>query len=383
MPYLPLDAWLRVFARGAAATPSAAAAQPLAFDLETSTLEFGNWRFSDLALAGRREPTQWDIVLAGAAAAGTITLPRDVTRNVLVAAFDHLHLTPRTATTNADEAEPRAPDPRGLPALDIHVGRFSYGDVRLGETRVLSSRRADGLHLDRLSCDDAEFQLNARGDWRRDASGDHSQFDIRVESASLAALLERFGYSVANIRDGQTDITLDTRWPGAPSAFALAKLTGTLELHVGSGRILDVDPGGGRLFGLLSLQTLPRRLSLDFDDLFGKGFAFDRIDGVFTLDRGDAYTEDLHMVGPSARIDVSGRTGLAHKDYDQRVVVTPALSDTLPMAGALFGPIGAGAGAVYFLGQKLFKAIPEQVDRLLSRVYAVTGSWDDPVIEKI
>jgi len=124
-------------------------------------------------------------------------------------------------------------------------------------------------------------------------------------------------------------------------------------------------------------------LSLDFDDLFRKGFAFDSIEGAFEIDNGNAYTNSLLMSGPSARIDVSGRTGLEAKDYDQRVVVTPALSDTLPLAGALFGPIGAGAGAVFFLGQKLFKGIPDQIDRILSREYVVTGTWDDPSIEKI
>ena len=80
---------------------------------------------------------------------------------------------------------------------------------------------------------------------------------------------------------------------------------------------------------------------------------------------------------------MSGRTGLQDQDYDQRVIVTPSVSDTLPVAGALFGPIGAGAGAVYFLGQKMFKSLPEQIDKILRREYLVTGSWNDPNIEKI
>jgi uncharacterized protein YhdP len=146
---------------------------------------------------------------------------------------------------------------------------------------------------------------------------------------------------------------------------------------------LDIDPGSGRLFGLLSLQTLPRRLSLDFNDLFKKGFTFDGIDGVFELDHGNAYTNSLLMNGPSARIDISGRTGLADQDYDQRVTVTPALSNTIPVASALFGPAGIGVGAVFFLGQKMFKSIPEHIDKFLSREYSITGGWEQPVIERI
>ncbi|HJP37201.1 MAG TPA: AsmA-like C-terminal region-containing protein, partial [Gammaproteobacteria bacterium] len=104
---------------------------------------------------------------------------------------------------------------------------------------------------------------------------------------------------------------------------------------------------------------------------------------VFELDRGNAYTNSLLMNGPSARIDISGRTGLADQDYDQRVTVTPALSNTIPVASALFGPAGIGVGAVIYLGQKMFKSIPEQVDKFLSREYSITGPWEQPVIERI
>ena len=80
---------------------------------------------------------------------------------------------------------------------------------------------------------------------------------------------------------------------------------------------------------------------------------------------------------------MSGRTGLAEKDYDQHVVVTPALSSSLPVAAAFFGPIGAGAGAVYYIGGKMFKSIPEKVNKFLTRRYSIKGSWENPVVEKI
>ena len=148
------------------------------------------------------------------------------------------------------------------------------------------------------------------------------------------------------------------------------------------GRLLSVEPGSGRLFGLLSLQELPRRLSLDFADLFAKGFAFDKIEGWFKLEQGNAYTNSLYMEGPSAKVEVSGRTGLLTQDYDQRAFVTPALSASLPIAGALFGPAGVGVGAALYLGQQVFKEVPQQVDRFLRTEYTITGSWREPKVEK-
>jgi uncharacterized protein YhdP len=270
-----------------------------------------------------------------------------------------------------------------LPALEFSCDSFRYGETELGQATVATRRHADGQLIERIAFDNPDFTLTASGDWlvHDDTGGSH--FKIDVTSRTLASLLERFGYHGGNIQVGRTRIAIDASWAGAPTDFTLDRMNGTFELHVTDGRFLDIEPGSGRLFGLLSLQSLPRRLSFDFDDLFKKGFAFDGIDGMFEIEAGDAYTNGLQMEGPSARIDVSGRTGLGAKDYDQRVVVTPALSNTLPVAGALFGPIGVGAGAVYYLGGKMFKSIPEQINRLLSREYAVTGSWDEPKVERL
>ena len=88
------------------------------------------------------------------------------------------------------------------------------------------------------------------------------------------------------------------------------------------------------------------------------------------------------MTGPSASIGITGRTGLIEKDYDQIVTIPPQISNSLPLASALLGPIGAGVGAVLFLAGELFQSIPKQIDKLLRYQYTISGSWDDPVVEK-
>src|SRR5690606_24788631 len=104
---------------------------------------------------------------------------------------------------------------------------------------------------------------------------------------------------------------LQVGWPGSPGAFSLDALDGWLEVSVGKGRIPEVDPGGvGRVFGLLSLSEIPRRLALDFSDFFGSGLAFNRIEGRFVFDDGQAITDDLLIDGPAAEIHIRGRTGL-------------------------------------------------------------------------
>ena len=165
--------------------------------------------------------------------------------------------------------------------------------------------------------------------------------------------------------------------------LSVDKLDGELDMRIGKGQFLDISPKAGRLFGLLSLQTLPRRLVLDFTDIFNEGFTFDSIEGNFSIEQGHAYTNNLEMTGPSMNIMVSGRTGLVTEDYDQVATVTPKVSDSLPVASALFGPIGVGVGAVIYLAGELFESIPKKIDKILRIQYSITGSWDDPNIEKI
>jgi uncharacterized protein YhdP len=131
----------------------------------------------------------------------------------------------------------------------------------------------------------------------------------------------------------------------------------------------------GRLLGLVSLTELPRRLTLDFGDVFGKGLAFDSITGDFKLANGNATTDNLVIAGSAANISVTGRTGLRAKDYDQQMLVVPHVGNSLPLVGAVVGgPIGAAAG---FAVQGL---LGKGLNQAASARYRVTGSWDNPVM---
>ena len=206
---------------------------------------------------------------------------------------------------------------------------------------------------------------------------------MTFKSESIKLMLDTFNYETANIENGETRIELSANWNGSPMDFSVANLNGKLNMEIAEGQFLDIEPKAGRLFGLLSIQALPRRLSLDFADFFDKGFAFDSIKGNFSIEKGQAYTNDLQMLGPAGDITISGRTGLETEDYDQIATVVPKVSDSLPVASALFGPVGVGVGAVIYFAGELFDSIPSNIDKILTQQYSIKGSWEDPEIEKI
>ena len=158
----------------------------------------------------------------------------------------------------------------------------------------------------------------------------------------------------------------------------MGRASGTVHIEIDDGQVLDLQPGAGRMLGLLSVAALPRRLSLDFSDLTDKGLAFDSVRGDFELKQGNAYTDNLLLTGPAADIGIAGRTGLGTRDYDQTAVVTGNIGATLPVAGALAG--GPVVGAAMLLFSQVFK---EPLKGITRGYYRITGNWDEPQVERV
>jgi len=200
---------------------------------------------------------------------------------------------------------------------------------------------------------------------------------IDFSAENLGEMLGAFGYE-GLLAGGKVRAQLDATWPGAPSAMELGNMDGKLSINITDGRMPEVAPGVARLFGLISVLELPRRLSFDFGDVFGKGLVFDAITGDFKLGDGNANTDNLQIRSPAAEIAVKGRTGVRAKDYDLQVQAIPHAGNSLPIVGAVVGgPIGVAAG---FVAQGI---LGKGINHAASARYKITGSWDKPVITLI
>lgn len=342
--------------------------------LDIGALRIGDRSFSNVRVDIATGAEETTVLLDGESLAGELRLPiRDeLMRRGITAQFERVHwpeVPPGSVGALPDIV------PGSIPPLHLWTRDLRFGTGSFGEARFESSPDAGGMRIDLLETKSPHMDMRAAGSWTGNAADNRSHMRIDMTAQSLGRMLDALGY--AGIIDGGATIAhIDANWKGGPAAFALAELDGTLEISVDKGRILDVDPGaGGRLFGLLSLREIPRRLSLDFSDLFKSGMSFNSIDGTFQLRDGNAYTDKLQVNSPAAEIAISGRTGLRDRDYDQQMVVTPRAGATLPVVGALAGgPVGAAAGLVVqgLVGRQLNQAARSR--------YQVTGGWDKPVI---
>jgi len=173
------------------------------------------------------------------------------------------------------------------------------------------------------------------------------------------------------------EVTASVNWPGGPSPRWQQAISGDLSLHIDQGSMINLEPGAGRMWGLLSFSALPRRLALDFRDVFNRGLVFDEVAGDFLLVDGNAYTDNLLLTGPVADIGVVGRTGLRNEDYQQQAVVTAEPGKVLPTMGFLASP---GVGAALLLFTQLFKEPLKGIGRAS---YCVSGGWDSPEVERL
>jgi uncharacterized protein YhdP len=239
-------------------------------------------------------------------------------------------------------------------------------------------RSADGLESERLVAKDETFEVVGNGKWiidESDPAGHRSSVTATLTSTNVRKTMRRLDYD-PGISGDDLSMLFDLSWSGGPSADLLKSLDGEVQVRIGTGQLEEVNPGAGRVFGLMSSAALPRRLSLDFRDVFGKGFGFDKIKGKFTIVDGDTYTCDLSLESPAADIGIVGRAGLVTRDYEQSAVVSASFGNALPVAGALVA--GPQVAAALLIFSQIFKKSLQEVTQVY---YGINGSWDEPQIE--
>ena len=350
-------------------------------DLDIAHLDLFNQDYFDVNTVGRKNEWGWSFNIDSENLKGDVYFP-----NTIPGQQRQLTLLLNKLAINESNQQNRglnAFDPRKLPIVSMSVDDFKYLGRDMGELDLKTSEIYNGAAIDQFEFKKPNLLIKGNGTWLADGDNEQSKFKIDLHAHDMSSMFETFGYNLDSIKGGEANFQIVADWQGSPMNFSMKNLNGRLDMQIKNGQLLDINPSAGRLFGLLSFQTLPRRLTLDFRDLFSKGLSFDKIEGKFDISNGNAYTNNLFMDSPAADVAITGRTGLAEHDYDQIVTVTPQISESAPVAGAFFGPVGIGVGAMIYLMGEMFNSLNTNIDNLLKYQYTITGSWDNPIIEKI
>lgn len=341
-------------------------------------LRFAGKDLHDVVLGATRREDHWQASVRAREVDGFFDWRDSVPgqpRGVLTARFARLEI-PRG---RAGEVESMLHEsPQELPALDVVADDFVLGGRALGRLALGAHYEGGVWQIDRLQLRSDAARLDATGRWS--GAGGRSrttqlEFDLALDDAGK--LLARLGFP-DTVRGGTGSLNGKLDWRGSPLAIDFPSLSGNLALTVGRGQFLKSDPGLAKLIGVLSLQSLPRRLSLDFQDVFLKGFAFDQIRGDAHVEAGVVRTEDLMMTGVQAEVRISGEVDVARETQALRVQVRPELNAGIAsLAYAAIANPALGLGS--FFAQMLLR---KPLQEIFGHEFAVTGAWADPVVEQ-
>ena len=280
--------------------------------------------------------------------------------------------------------------PASVPALDIVIDDFELRGKKFGRVEIeAANRAAEGggreWRMSRFAVVNPDAQMTGTGQWQPVGAGasagagqrQRMLMDFKLELADSGATLERLGFG-GTLRGGKGRMNGQLSWAGSPLSLHVPSLDGRINLALDAGQFLKAGPGAGRLLSVLSLQALPRRLLLDFRDVFQEGFAFDNVSGDVAIDDGVASTNNLRMRGVQAAVLMEGSADIARETQNLQVLVVPEIN--LGTASLAYAVINPAVGLGSFLAQMFLR---RPLMAAGTREFTVQGSWAEPKVERV
>ncbi|MEO1580846.1 MAG: YhdP family protein [Pseudomonadota bacterium] len=342
--------------------------------VEVGDLYLFGQRIRDVSGTLQRSGEDWLIDVQGPTVSGTVSMPSKLDGSDPVVLDMR-----RVALLESDPLASGEVDPRQIPAIRLRAESFALGEREFGVLEAEIDRVEGGLQANSIATASDAFTVTATGSWLADETieaGSITRLEGILRSSSVGRMMAQLGYA-PGIGADSLESVFDVSWDGGPGTDFLESLDGDAKLKISDGTLEELDPGAGRVVGLLSLVELPRRLSLDFSDVFRKGFTFEEIAGDFRMVNGDAFTCNLALRSPAADVGVIGRASLFKRNYNQTAVISVKVGNTLPAVGAVVA--GPQVGAALLLFSQIFK---KPLKGMTEVYYQINGSWDEPSIDR-
>jgi uncharacterized protein (TIGR02099 family) len=362
---LDIDRW-----RALLGAKPGGSALPVSVELKVARLDIQGRRIQNLAVRASSDAGGWSAVVDADELAGKLDYSAEGAGK-LVARLLHFTVPPTVAALQAASSA----NPHELPSIDFAAERFSARGKEFGRVELAAVRERDDWRIDRLAVANDDATLQASGRWRGGVLPS-SELNFTLGAEDAGKFLARVGYP-GMVLGGKADLSGSLRWLGDPAALDYPSLSGELKLAAEDGQFLEIDPGLGKLISLMNLQALPRRIALDFRDVFSKGFRFDRIEAAARVDHGLMDIRDFRMRGSAAEVVTSGQVDLAQETQNLKVRVIPSLGGSTSTAVAIVNPV---AGVAAALAQHVLK---NPLGQLFAREFEVTGGWADPKVVNV
>ncbi|MDC8829744.1 YhdP family protein [Alteromonas gilva] len=345
--------------------------------VETANLVIAGQTLTDVTLSARQQNSNWLLNVVSSQATAQVKLFEDWLERGIDVDADFIRLT--QWHTDDDQQGPVGEQlqPDSLPPIRFQCGSCVILDKDFGAVDLEVTRAQHGLQLTRLAATNNFGELRATGTWlKTDEAGSRTHFEGDINSDNIGGMLAGLGVN-SGIKDSHADIEFNLDWNSSPFNFTFDSLNGSVSTELTDGYLTQVSDKGSRIFTLFSLNSLIRKLSLDFRDVFAQGFFYDDIKGSLDIVDGVASTSDTVVDGGAGEIVINGYTNLEQQTLNYNVSFTPNVTGNLPFL-VYFMANPPTALAALALDQVLTSA------KVISNVnYRITGTLDDPQLEEV
>lgn len=308
---------------------------------------------------------------------GRIDFYPDWVKQGLKIVSSKLHLSPNAKT---DETAHYKSDTvlANLPPLAVDVDDFRMFDRPMGHLVLQATPKDNTYNIQTLSMTTDEVSLRGNGTWSILDGESLTAFSLTLDATKFDHLSKQLGFD-PGLKDAPTAVTGEISWSGAPYAFSLETLNGQVGFELGKGHLSEVSDKGARIFSLFSLDSLLRKLSLDFSDVFGKGLYFDSFTGTLKLDNGVVKTTDTEMKAVAGNMRVRGYTNLMSESLNYDIRFVPKLASSVPTVVLL-----STGGWTLGLGAFALTKVLEPVIEVISEIrFRLTGTMSEPKLEEL
>lgn len=337
--------------------------------VDTAHFDWQNRDYGQLQLQLKRNNEQWQGHFSSQFGAGNMTYPERAVNDAKIN-LDMLYINlDRLIAFDFDSIGQQDISPLDFPLFKINSRQLLWHVVNLGALAIDTERLPDGMLFKRFMIKQKERSLSFFGShWKLKNGRSETTATGTLKMDDLGVFLSEMDITY-DIKETAARIDFSSYWTGAPFQVSLSDLEARVDVNLGAGRFLGVEPGIGRLLGVLDLGRILQRLQLDFSDVYAEGLSYDSIRGTFRLTGGYAKTNDLVIDAVPAKITITGSTGLVTRDYDQIITVIPKTSVAVPIAGTIV------KGVASWVAQTV---TGDQGDGFfISSQYALKGKWGE------
>ena len=344
-------------------------------NLQADVLTYAGVSVKNLQGNLKQRSTDWVLEAQGEGAKGKLVVAKDKSQPFEV----KLNVLDLNQLIFSGDGQQAHAEPKQIPSTRLVVDKFAWEDIKLSHLSASLQTAEYGLRIQSYAIDDPDLKVTGEGAWRSNESGlQHSFIEFKANTQDMSKGLQKIGVNNL-LKNGAGDFQGAINWKKPPYQLDFSSLNGSIEGEVKKGDLLAVKPGIAKLFGLLNVQSLPKRLALNFKDLSSKGLAFDRAQTHIVVDQGIASFQTMKIDTDLGEINIEGRTDLVKKELDQIAKVNPDVSNIVPITAGVVGGVPGLVGAL--LVDRVVKVFGGDADRVAQVRFKIKGNWDDPSVE--